>query len=42
MDIDTLVRTCENAFDDTVRVTEALANGDLTKKVTREYFWYFW
>jgi methyl-accepting chemotaxis protein len=37
LDIDTLVRTCESAFDDTVRVTEALANGDLTKKVTKEY-----
>ncbi|NOU12579.1 MAG: chemotaxis protein [Methylococcaceae bacterium] len=36
-DIDILVATCENAFDDTVRVAQALAEGDLTQTVTRDY-----
>jgi len=36
-DIDTLVATCEDAFDDTVRVAKALAEGDLTETVTRDY-----
>jgi len=36
-DIDTLVATCEHAFDDTVRVAKALATGDLTQTVTRDY-----
>lgn len=36
-DIDTLVATCEHAFDDTVRVAKALAEGDLTQTVTRDY-----
>ncbi|MDO9161278.1 MAG: methyl-accepting chemotaxis protein [Methylococcaceae bacterium] len=36
-DIDTLVATCEHAFDDTVRVAKALAAGDLTQTVTRDY-----
>jgi len=35
--IDTLVSTCEHAFDDTTRVAKALAQGDLTQTVTRDY-----
>ncbi|MGZ5051986.1 MAG: methyl-accepting chemotaxis protein [Methylobacter sp.] len=37
MDIDNLISTCEHVFADTVRVANALADGDLTQKVTRDY-----
>ena len=36
-DIDTLVLTCDHAFADTVRVAKALAEGDLTQTVSRNY-----
>lgn len=37
VDIDNLMSTCEHAFADTERVTQALADGDLTQTVTRNY-----
>ena len=36
-DIDTLVLTCDHVFEDTARVTKALAEGDLTQTVSRHY-----
>jgi methyl-accepting chemotaxis protein len=36
-DLNNLVKTCEGAFDDTLRLSNALAQGDLTQKITTNY-----
>jgi methyl-accepting chemotaxis protein len=36
-DLNSLVETCEGAFDDTLRLSNAIAEGDLTQKITANY-----
>lgn len=35
--LNTLIETCDGAFGDVVRVSNALANGDLTQSITKNY-----
>lgn len=35
--LNTLIETCDGAFGDVVRVSNALANGDLTQAITKNY-----
>ncbi len=35
--LNTLVSTCGTAFDDVLRMSDALAKGDLTQKITQDY-----
>jgi len=35
--LNTLIETCDVAFSDVLRVTNALADGDLTQSITRDY-----
>jgi methyl-accepting chemotaxis protein len=41
MNLNTLVETCDGAFNDVLRVANALANGDLTESITKDYLGVF-